>query len=194
MARQLTPREKRMLLLGAICAVAIPSFTYGGKWLDDWSRVRASLATSKMRLDDIRSAEMKRAGLLSVVPVFEPPEDEVAQKLLLRDKLHEQLKKAGIKTEPLTFFDARTSTKVGYRVLKVKVRGKCKFEQLLDFLAATKENPYLVGIEELDIQCDSKEPPEKRKDVEISMTVSTFVQSANDEKERGSAASANERD
>jgi hypothetical protein len=180
-----------MLLLGAICAVAIPGFTFGGKWLGDWKEIRASLAVSKTRLDDMKSTEASRAGLLSIVPVFETPQDEVSQKLLLRDKLHEQLKTAGIKTEPLVFEDARKSNKVGYRVLRVKCKGKCTFEQLLDFLAATKENPYLVGIEELDITCDTKQPPDKRKEVEISLTVSTFVESAS-QKERGRTASTDE--
>jgi len=66
---------------------------------------------------------------------------------------------------------------VPYKVLKIKCKGKCKFDQLLDFLSNLKENPYLVGIEELRFQCDTKEPPEKRKDkeIEIDLTVSTFV-------------------
>lgn len=191
MARELTPREKRMLLLGVICVVAIPAFTYGGKWLGNWQEIRASLAKSRTQFDDMKSTEAARAGLLSIVPVFETPQDEVSQKLLLRDKLHAQLKEAGIKTEPLVFEDARKSNKVGYRVLKVKCKGKCNFEQLLDFLAATKENPYLVGIEELDITCDTKQPPDKRKEVEISLTVSTFVESAS-QKERGPTASTDE--
>ena len=62
-----------------------------------------------------------------------------------------------------------------YRVLRIKCKGKCKFDQLLDFLAALKENPYLVGVEELRIECDSKQPPDKRQDIEVDLTVSTFV-------------------
>jgi hypothetical protein len=52
-----------------------------------------------------------------------------------------------------------------------------KLDQMLDFLANLKENPYCVGVEELQIRCDTKEPPEKRKDkdVEMDLVVSTFV-------------------
>ena len=102
---------------------------------------------------------------------------EDKQKFLFRDKLHEQLKKAGITTDPLQFLPVRKPRGVPYRVLKIKCKGKCKLEQLLDFLANLKENPYCVGVEELRIQCDTKEPPEKRKDkqIEIDLTVSTFV-------------------
>jgi hypothetical protein len=32
-----------------------------------------------------------------------------------------------------------------------------------------------VGIEELKIECDTKQPPDKRQEVEIALTASTFV-------------------
>jgi hypothetical protein len=43
---------------------------------------------------------------------------------------------------------------------------------VLDFLARLNENPYLVGIEELKIK---KVDPKKPQDVELDLTVSTFV-------------------
>ena len=107
----------------------------------------------------------------------ERPAPEEQQKFLFRDRLYEQLKKAGIKAEPLTIMPARKKAGIPYKVLKIKCKGKCRLEQLLDFLAVLPENPYLVGIEELRIECDAKEPPEKRKDVEIELVVSTFVRS-----------------
>ena len=176
MARRLNQREIRVLQLGGVCAVAILAFTYGATWLEHWREVRASLATARSRLDDLTADPAKRAGVLAIVPVFEPPQTEETQKFLFRDKLHEQLKKAGIKNEPLTFLATRVTRNFPYRVLRIKCKGKCRFEQLLDFLAAMKENPYLVGLEALSVQCNTKEPPEKRKEVEIDLTVSTFVQ------------------
>lgn len=165
-----------MLVIGAVATVAIFAFTYGTKGLDRWHEVRASLAMAKSKLNDITVDETKRAGLLSIVPVFETPQPEDKQKFLFRDKLHEQLKKAGINTEPLTIIAARKKADFPYGVSRIKCKGKCKFDQLLGFLAGLKENPYLVGIEELRIQCDSKQPPDKRKDVEVELTVSTFVE------------------
>jgi hypothetical protein len=156
--------------------VAILAFTYGATWLEHWREVRASLAAAKSDLDGLAGDSAKRAAVLSIVPVFEPPRSEETQKFLFRDKLYEQLKKAGIKNEPLTFLATRTTRNAPYGVLRIKCKGKCQFDQLLDFLAALKENPYLVGVEELNVQCDTKEPPEKRKEVEIDLTVSTFVE------------------
>ena len=68
-----------------------------------------------------------------------------------------------------------TSTKLrertDYRLLRLKCHAKCEFRQVLDLLAGLKENPYLVGVEEFKIECGR----EKRQEVELDLTVSTFV-------------------
>jgi hypothetical protein len=165
----------RMVQIGVIAVIAIPAVTFGTKWIDDWRQVRRSLASAQSKLNDLEINEAKQAGLLSIVPVLEPPQEEETQKLLFRDKLHEQLKKAGINTEPLQFLPTRKVKDMPHKVLKIQCKGKCKFDQLLDLLAGLRENPYLVGIEELKIDCDTKQPPDKRQEVEIALTVSTFV-------------------
>lgn len=175
MARKLSVREQRMLEVGVIAAVAILSFTFGPRAFQSWKQARASLQAARSRLNEVETDAAKQAGLLSIVPACQAPEPEEKQKILFRDKLHEQLKKAGINTEPLQILAARKSTGVPYKVLKIRCKGKCKFEQLLDALASLKENPYLVGVEELKVMCDLKEPPEKRSQVDIDLTVSTFA-------------------
>jgi hypothetical protein len=179
MARKLNEREKRLLLVGAVAAVAIPVLAYGTKGLDRWTKSRDSLTAAKQKLSEVETDKTKLAGLISLVPVFEKPEPEEKQKSLFREKLYEQMKKAGINPEPPQPILGKKMNIGGtpYRVLKVKCKAKCKFDQLLDFLANLKENPYCVGVEELQIRCDTKEPPEKRKDkdVEVDLVVSTFV-------------------
>jgi hypothetical protein len=175
MARQLNQREKRVIQLGAVAAVAILAFTYGADWFDGWGKARSAIAASNRQLQDVRADRAKQEALLAIVPACEPPQPEEKQKFLFRDRLHEQLTKAGVKTEPLDILPVRKTTQVPYGVLKIKCKGKCKFEQLLDFLAALNENPYLVGVEELRVQCEPKEEPEKRKEIQFDLTVSTFV-------------------
>ena len=179
MARKLNEREKRLLLIGAVAAVVILVFAYGTKGLGRWSKSRDSLTAAKRKLSEVETDKAKLAGLLAQVPVFEKPEPEEKQKSLFREKLYEQLKKAGINPEPPQPILGKKMNIGGtaYRVLKVKCKAKCKFDQVLDFLAGLKENPYFVGVEELQIRCDTKEPPEKRKDkdVEVDLIVSTFV-------------------
>jgi hypothetical protein len=168
-----------MLLIG-LAAVAITLvFTYGTKGIDRWHKNRVSLTAAKKKLGEVETDKAKLAGLRALVPVFEFPELQEKQKTLFREKLYEQLKKSGINTEPPQPLLGKKIAVGGvtYQVLKIKCKGKCKFDQFLDFLANLKENPYVVGVEDMQIRFDTKEPPERRKDkdVDIDLIVSTFV-------------------
>ena len=169
--RSLNQQEKRTLKLGSVCAVIIVVFAFGTKWLDNWKQARNSRARITGKLEDINIDENKYAGLMSIVPVFEMPEIEEKQKFLFRDKFNEQLRNARIKSEPLQVLPSKNSRVTGYKLLRLKCSAKCSFRQALDLLANLKENPYLVGIEELKIECD----PKKRQDVKLDLTISTFV-------------------
>jgi len=169
--RRLNQKEKRTLKFGAVCAVAIVVLTFATQWLGHWKQVRGSFAGKINKIENIDISDAKRAGLMSIVPVFEMPKKEETQKFLFREKFNEQLKKAGIKSEPLQILPAAKSPVAGYKLLRLKCSAKCKFGQALDLLANLKKNPYLVGIEEFKIECDQK----KRQDVKLDITVSTFV-------------------
>ena len=171
MLERLSERDKRALKIGAICAVGVLAFVFGTKWLGHWAQARRSLAAVKAKLETIKADETKQAGLASIVPVFEMPQKEETQKFLFRNKLNEQLKKAGINSKPLQVLAAGKAMQDGCRLLRLKCSAKCRFGQLLDLLARLNENPYLVGIEELRVKCD----PKNREDVEVDLTVSTFI-------------------
>ncbi len=179
MTRKLNEREKRILLVGVMAVAALAVFGYGTKGLDRWNKTRSSLTAAKKKLGEVETDKAKLAGLMALVPTFETPQAEEKQTTLVREKLLEQLKKAGINPEPPQPLPGKKMMVAGtsYRVVKIKCKGKCKLDQLLDFLANLKENPYCVGVEELQIRCDTKEPPEKRKDkdVEMDLIVSTLV-------------------
>jgi len=172
MIEKLSERDKRALKIGAVAAVAILVFYFGAKWVGDWREVRKSLAVKRAKLEVINMDKAKRVGLLSIVPVFEMPQSEEKQKFLFRDKFNEQLKKAGIKSKPLQVLSPmKLKGQSEYKLLRLKCSGKCNFGQVLDLLANLKDNPYLVGIEEFKISCN----PEKRKEFQLDLTVSTFV-------------------
>ena len=82
---------------------------------------------------------------------------------------------SGLSGQPLQVLAAVRSKQTGYKVLRLKCKGKCKFDQVLNLLAGLKGNPYYVGIEELRIQCDAKEQPQQRKQVDLEVTLSTFA-------------------
>jgi hypothetical protein len=171
MMKKLSQKDKRTLKFGFICAVAIVGFALATEWLGHWKTARDSRAVIENKLEIIDLDDTKRAGLMSIVPVFEMPQKEETQKFLFRDKFNEQLRNAGINSEPLQVLPAVKSGVAGYRLLKLKCSAKCSFRQALDLLAGLKQNPYLVGIEELKIECDQK----KRQDVKLDLTISTFV-------------------
>jgi hypothetical protein len=175
MARKLNARERHILIGGILVGVAILVFTFGPDVLRHWRQVRAEVTALETKLRDIPDAR-QQAALLALVPVLEVPQPEEKQKFAFLDRLREDLKKAGItNTEPLSFLGTRKKIR-NYKTLCIKCKAKCKLDQLLDFLAALKENQYLMGVEELKIQCDTKQPPEKRQEVDVDLTVSTLVQ------------------
>jgi len=172
MIEKLSERDKRALKIGAVAALAVLAFYFGTVWVGRWRAVRTSLAEKKAKLRVLNMAQAKQEGILSIVPVFEMPQKEEKQKFLFRDKFNEQLKTAGIKSKPLQVLaSVKLNGQSEYKLLRVKCSGKCSFGQVLDLVANLKDNPYLVGIEELRIRCD----PEKREEFELDLTVSTFV-------------------
>jgi hypothetical protein len=171
MIYKLSQKDMRALKLGAVGAVIILVFVFGSAAHERWTKAKTNGAVLRSKLDVINVDKAKRAGLMSIVPVFEMPQVEEEQKFLFRDKLSEQLNKAGIRSKPLQVQAGRKSPQSGYSLLLVKCNATCKFDQLLDFLSRLNENPYLVGIEELKIKCD----PKKRGEVELNLTVSTFA-------------------
>ncbi|OHB78695.1 MAG: hypothetical protein A2Z25_15155 [Planctomycetes bacterium RBG_16_55_9] len=171
MIDKLTEKDIRALKLGAVAAVVILLFYAATQWRDHWAVARTNAAELQAKLDAIDVDKAKQAGLTTIVPAFEMPKVEDEQSFLFRDKLSEQLKRAGINNKPLQVQAGRKSLYPGYNLLLVKCSATCRFPQMLDFLAWLNENPYLVGIEEFKIKVDPKKPQE----VELELTVSTFT-------------------
>lgn len=170
--KKLSQRDKRALKIGAVCAAAILVFVFATKWFEHWAEVRKSIAEKRAKLEAIRVDKARQEGLLSIVPVFETPQEEEEQMFQFREKFNEQLKKAGIKGEPIRVLRTRRKQHgTNYKLLCLQSRGKCNFEQVLNLLAGLRENPYLVGIEELKMECD----PKKRREFKVDLTVSTFI-------------------
>ncbi|MHC4728323.1 MAG: hypothetical protein ACYS17_13970 [Planctomycetota bacterium] len=172
MIKGLSQKDIRTLKIGAVCAAGILVFWIGSKVYDRLKEAQASTALLNDKLKLIDVDEAKRSGMISIVPKFEMPIEEEEQKFLFVNKLTEQFKKAGIKNQPLEVA-SKGAKKEGHQLLRMKCSATCKLTQALDFLANLKDNPYLVGIEELRIRIDKKKPQE----IDMDLTVSTFVKS-----------------
>lgn len=167
--QKLTERDKRFIKLGAVFAVGILIFYFGAEWQTKWSDAKAGAQTKEDQLKTINISDAKRTGILSIVPAFEMPETEDEQKSRFRGEFLEQLKKAGIKHEPLKIVITKNTLHRSYKLMNIQCKAKCKFTQVLDLLAKLNENPYLVGVEAFKMKCDKSKPQE----VELDLTVST---------------------
>lgn len=168
---KINEKDKQAIKLGVLAAVAIVVFLVGHSWLGRWKDARVEGSVLKTKLETIDVDDSKQKGLMAIVPAFEMPAEEEEQGFLFRDKFNEQLKKAGIRNEPLKIQVRTRSPLTGYKSLFLVCNAKCRFSQVLDLLAQLNENPYLVGIEEFKIKID----PKKRSEVELNLTVSTFT-------------------
>ena len=178
MFERLNQRDKRALTFGIVAVAVILAYMSVGPWFKDWQDIRADLKAGRNQLKVIAPAaddETAKAAwekLALRVPVFEMPLPETKQVPLFRDKFNEQLKRAGIKIKTLQPIGGKSAKRdSGYKVLKFHCRGTCSLNQVLDLLAGLNSNPYLAGIEELNIKCGQKD----RRQMDLVMTVSTFA-------------------
>ncbi len=171
---KLSEKDIRALKLLVLSAVVIAVFWFGSKWHERWSKARTEGSVLRSKLKAIDIDENKQKGLMAIVPAFKMPVVEEEQQFLFRDEFNKQLKKAGIKNEPLQIQANRRSPLTGYKSLFLVCSAKCRLSQALDLLARLNENPYLVGVEEFKIKID----PKKRSEVELKLTISTFTKSA----------------
>lgn len=169
--QKLSNKDIRTLKMG-IVGIGVILVLFGiMKWLEHWKEVRVEIAQIRSKLEAIDIKKAKQAGLTSVVPVLEMPKVEEEQTFLFRSKLRDQLKAASINNKPLKVLSTGKTRMGSYKMLRLECSAKCKFSQLMDFLSRLNENPYLVGVEELRIRCDKKNP----QDVDIDLTVSTLT-------------------
>ena len=174
METKLNDRNKRALIILAAAMAAILAFNY---IYPAWEELQVNLANekeAKKERDGGAESEKRAKELAEIVPFFEMPQAEDVQRLLFERKYNEQLQKAGIKLTLLPEYQARGKLVkgIGVRPLRMKCLGKGKFNNVLDLFAKLNENPYLVGIEEITIKCN----PSNRQEMEMDLTVSTYVQ------------------
>ena len=171
-------RDKRALLFGAVAIILILFYLVIGLPLfENWSQVRDELKSYQAKLNVINGStagsKAKITGLCQTVPFVEMPEVEDVQRKLFWDKTYDQLKSAGIAVSsgPSYIASVKKKTTLGFGILRLKFSGICKYEQFVKFLSNLNENPYLVGIEDISIKSDEKQPGQ----VTIDMTIETFV-------------------
>jgi hypothetical protein len=176
MAVTLTDRDKRVLWLGAICSVIILALSFGPEFIGRWKELRVEISAMEETLEQIQNPKNpKQVFLDSQVPVYAMPTTPEAQAFLFREKLREQIKKAGFKEVPIQTIFSKKGQVGAYQPLHLSYAGKCSFDKLLKLLVDLKTNPYYVGIEALKIEADPKKPAQGRKEMTIELTLTTLA-------------------
>lgn len=174
--KAINERDIRAIKIGVAGLAAIGLYFLAGPWFNDWQMLRTDLALARERLDRVAVDESgtlpaEQLKLMAAVPKVEMPADEKTQGTRFRDQFTQQLQKAGIRARSLQYLAAKKIGGVNYRTLRLQGRGRCELPQMLNLLGALNENPYFVGVEELDLKPDAR----NRNELEFSITVSTFA-------------------
>jgi hypothetical protein len=171
MLNNMNEKDKKTFKMGAIAAAAIIILLVSMQGYSKWNEKRTEdqKLTSNIRTLDIPDSAYNK--LLSDVPVFQFPQDEQTQKENFRTELEREFDSLRIETEPWQEVVTKQTTSGTYGKLYLKTSGTCRFQLILDLLAVLKENPYLVGIEELHIESDPQNPQQAT----FSIKVSTFT-------------------
>lgn len=175
--KTLSQRDKRTLVLTAAAAVLIVGyFMVLEPALASYNALRSERDRLHSRLERLGRVQSDlgaaRFGQMSRhVPVFDMPQAAAEQGVLFRDALTRQLEQAGIQVRTLQLRDSRTQRRDGYAVLTVQSQGQCTYRQIVQLLAALKQNPYYVGIEKLSLRVDTR----NREQMSFELTVFTYA-------------------
>jgi hypothetical protein len=168
MLNNMNEKDKKTIKTGAIAAAAIIILIGTMQGYSKWNAKKDEdkKLTSNIRTLDIPDSAYNK--LRSDVPVFQFPQDEQTQKENFRTELEEEFKSVRIETKPWEEVLTKQTTSGTYGKLYLKTNGTCRFQQILDLLAVLKENPYLVGVEELHIDCDPQNPQQATFNIKVS--------------------------
>jgi hypothetical protein len=172
MAVKISQHDKRVLTMGIGATMVILAYVYIlAPWAADWSKTRAAIAANRKTIDSLQASVGKRANQATIVPVLTMPITAEKQQHLFKTRMNDQLNAAGIQVKSLQYVTVGKATNsLGFTVSKLKCDGKGGMSQVAKLMAGLGENPYLLGVDELHLSCDSK----KRDEITVSLTVSTF--------------------
>lgn len=172
----LSDRDKRAVKFGSIMLIIV--LVYG--WIisplvDDYESLKYKISQLEEKLsvvisDNSGTLSVKQKRILKAVPIVKAPVTQDKQKQLFRDAFYQQLRLCGVKITANPTYSSKAIKSGSSRYVLLKSGFQCDYQQLLKLLAEINTNPYLLSIEKIKIDSDSK----KHK-LKVAMTVSTLV-------------------
>lgn len=169
MFNKMNEKDKNTLKKGGIAVAAVVVLVVAVQVYGNWNTKKAESDTIDNQLRTLNVPDNVRSKTLGSIPVFIMPKDGQTQKELFRNSLDQSLEQLRISTDPWQEITTnKTPTVSGYSSLSLKTSGSCRVDQILSLLASLKQNPYLVGIEELHIECNQQNPQQADFSIQVS--------------------------
>lgn len=174
MRRALTERERRLVWLCGLVAAALLVYTL---WVEPlasrWKTRAAEYQQLSQQIELIRRWQQSGGlkGMRVSAAMVAAPLRADQQALLFRNKLTEQIQKAGLQARTVQLRDQRNRTENGYTVISVDCQGRGSYEAVLNLLADLEHNPYYVGLEKLSLRVDAKD----RNQLNFQITAMTYA-------------------
>jgi hypothetical protein len=165
---KINQKDKKTLQIGGIGVIVVIVLVFGLKGFDIWKQAKNELATLEGRIETLNTS--KDPQLHKKVPDFNMPVGKEEQQYRFRDSIEAKIQAVGINSGPLGEQSGGKTPVPGYDLIRYKSSGNCTFSQLLNLLAYLKEDPYLVGIEELRIKVTT---PQQQRTVTSRSTTGT---------------------
>jgi hypothetical protein len=171
---KMNEKDKKTIRMGGIGAVVVVVLFIAVQGYGNWNKKTTEYKTMVNQLKTLNVADSARNRALEIVPVFLMPKDEQTQKTLFRNSLEQLFEQLQINTEPWQeVATSKSPIMTGYGALRLRTSGSCRFEQILRLLAELRQNPYLVGIEELHFECNPQNPQQTEFSIQLSTITSS---------------------
>ncbi|MBN1973766.1 MAG: hypothetical protein JW787_09020 [Sedimentisphaerales bacterium] len=173
MLEKLNEKDKNTLKMGGIGAIVLVVLVIAYQGFNQRAQKLKELKRLELTYKSLDVSENVHKRIMAAVPIFQMPGNEQNQKTYFRNSLNQKFEQLGITTAPWQEV-AGGKTHIppqGYGVLLLRTSGSCRFDNILTLLADLKENPYYVGVEELNIQCDPQNPQQAT----FIITLSTYT-------------------
>jgi hypothetical protein len=169
MFEKMNEKDKKTLKMGGIGAVGVLVLFIAVQGYGNWNKKTTEYNSIVNQLNTLNVTDNAHNKSLEIVPVFLMPKDEQTQKTLFRNSLEQLFEQLRINTEPWQDVMTSKSTIItGYGSLRFKTSGTCTFDQILRLLAELRQNPYLVGIEELHVACSPQNPRQAEFNIQVA--------------------------
>ncbi len=168
-------KNKRAIIVLAVFTTLFLGYQLGfSHFREHWDDVESQLIQAKAQKAQIEKIKEPTAIELNrnkQLPAFEMPKKQDEQRIIFRNAIRTQIKKAGMKITAEPKYTSTTTNKdLKLKMLKLQCTAQGSIQQVFELLAKVEDNPQLIAFENFKIARDAK----KRNKINATFTATTF--------------------